>query len=90
MADLRVSADLSLPREAVTETFAILAKRGVGKTYTASVLVEAPAGLSRAEVAERSGYSPTSSHFSNSLSALRTLGLISGSGQLRASETFFQ
>lgn len=29
-----------LPTEAVTETFGILAKRGVGKTYTASILVE--------------------------------------------------
>jgi DNA-binding Lrp family transcriptional regulator len=37
---LRISEDLSLPAEAVTETFAILANRGVGKTYTASVLVE--------------------------------------------------
>ena len=32
--------NLSLPSEAVTQTFAILAKRGVGKTYTASVMVE--------------------------------------------------
>jgi uncharacterized protein len=40
MADLRLSNDFALPAEAVTETFAILAKRGVGKTYTASVLVE--------------------------------------------------
>ena len=31
---------LVLPVEAVTETFAILAKRGAGKTYTAAVLVE--------------------------------------------------
>ena len=30
----------SLPPEAVTQTFALLAKRGSGKTYTASVLVE--------------------------------------------------
>lgn len=30
----------TIPIEAVTETFAILAKRGVGKTYTAAVLVE--------------------------------------------------
>jgi hypothetical protein len=40
MANLRLSNDFTLPAEAVTETFAILAKRGVGKTYTASVLVE--------------------------------------------------
>jgi DNA helicase HerA-like ATPase len=37
---LKISKDLSLPDEAVTQTFAILAKRGVGKTYTASVMVE--------------------------------------------------
>lgn len=37
---LRVSESLSLPPEAVTQTFAILAKRGVGKTYTAAVMVE--------------------------------------------------
>lgn len=40
MAELRISPDLTLPQEAVTQTFAILAKRGVGKTYTASVLTE--------------------------------------------------
>lgn len=37
---LRISDDLALPLEAVTETFAVLAKRGAGKTHTASVLVE--------------------------------------------------
>lgn len=40
MSELKISNDLSLPLEAVTQTFAILAKRGVGKTYTASVMVE--------------------------------------------------
>lgn len=37
---LKISKNLELPDEAVTQTFAILAKRGVGKTYTASVMVE--------------------------------------------------
>ncbi len=37
---LRISREFSLPAEAVSETFAMLAKRGVGKTYTAAVLVE--------------------------------------------------
>lgn len=37
---LKISGNLDLPDEAVTQTFAILAKRGVGKTYTASVMVE--------------------------------------------------
>jgi uncharacterized protein len=35
---VRLSPDLTLPADAVTQTFTILAKRGVGKTYTALVL----------------------------------------------------
>jgi len=37
---LHVAPGLDLPREAVTQTFAILAKRGAGKTHTASVMAE--------------------------------------------------
>lgn len=37
---LKIAKNLELPDETVTQTFAILAKRGVGKTYTASVMVE--------------------------------------------------
>jgi hypothetical protein len=40
MNKLRLSPDLALPEDAVTQTFAILAKRGAGKTYTGLVLVE--------------------------------------------------
>ncbi len=40
LGGLRIADTLDLPREAVTQTFGILAKRGVGKTYTALVLVE--------------------------------------------------
>jgi hypothetical protein len=40
MSDLHLSPDMSLPADAVTQTFAILAKRGMGKTYTASVMAE--------------------------------------------------
>lgn len=40
MTKLRVSKDLSLPNEAVTQTFAYLGKRGSGKTYAAGVMVE--------------------------------------------------
>lgn len=42
MADrrLRISRDLALPLETVTESLAILAKKGAGKTYTASALIE--------------------------------------------------
>jgi hypothetical protein len=37
---LRVAPKLVLPVDAVTETFAVLGRRGSGKTYTAGVLVE--------------------------------------------------
>lgn len=37
---LHIAKGLSLPDEAVTQTFAILAMRGVGKTHTASVMAE--------------------------------------------------
>lgn len=37
---LNIAPKLSLSTEAVTQTFAILARRGAGKTYTASVMAE--------------------------------------------------
>jgi hypothetical protein len=37
---LRLGDGFSLPREAVSQTFGILAVRGAGKTYTAAVIVE--------------------------------------------------
>lgn len=40
LGELRIAPNLTLPPEAVTETFGILAKRGVGKTYAAAVMVE--------------------------------------------------
>jgi uncharacterized protein len=40
MSGLRIAEDLTLPLDAVTQTFAVLAKRGVGKTYLALVLAE--------------------------------------------------
>jgi len=40
MSKIALSSDLKLPYEAVTQTFAILAMRGVGKTHTASVFAE--------------------------------------------------
>ncbi len=40
MKQLKLSRELAFPLEIVTETIAILAKRGAGKSYTASVLVE--------------------------------------------------
>lgn len=38
--NLQISRSLSLPINAVTETFGILAKRGMGKTYLAGVMAE--------------------------------------------------
>jgi hypothetical protein len=37
---LQIAKDLELPLSVVVQTFAILARRGAGKTYTASVLAE--------------------------------------------------
>ena len=37
---LRIAPDLEIPDDAVTQAIAILARRGAGKTHTASVLVE--------------------------------------------------
>ena len=39
-ASLALAPGLVLPRDAVTHTFGVLAQKGVGKTHTASVLVE--------------------------------------------------
>lgn len=40
MGELKIGKGLSLPVDAVTETFAVLGRRGSGKTYTANVLCE--------------------------------------------------
>ena len=40
MNQLKIAKNFNLPYEAVTQTFGILAKRGGGKTYTASVMAE--------------------------------------------------
>ncbi len=37
---LRIAKNLSLPTEAITKTFALLAQRRKGKTYAASVMAE--------------------------------------------------
>jgi hypothetical protein len=39
MTKLNIADDFSLPRETVTQTFSILAKRGAGKTYTLDLLL---------------------------------------------------
>jgi len=38
--ELKISNKFSLPADSITQTFAILAKRRVGKTYTASIIAE--------------------------------------------------
>ncbi|HMI94645.1 MAG TPA: DUF1643 domain-containing protein [Polyangiales bacterium] len=48
-----------------------------------------PEALSKERVAERAGYEPNGGGFNNALSRLRTLELISGRGELRASEDLF-
>lgn len=40
MTGLRIATNFELPLDAITETFAILARRGAGKSYTASVIAE--------------------------------------------------
>jgi hypothetical protein len=46
-----------------------------------TALIRAPAGLTKAELAEAAGYSPTSSGFDNAVGALRSIELLSPAGQ---------
>lgn len=63
----------------------------VGKAERAilDVLIEAGIPLLKAEVASLAGYEVSGGGFNNALSRLRTLELISGSAELRASEELF-
>jgi hypothetical protein len=55
------------------------------------VLLEAyPGSLTKQETATVAGYEPTGGGFNNALGRLRTLELIEGRSELRASETFFE
>src|SRR5207248_2505373 len=55
------------------------------------VLIEAyPASLTKHETAAAAGYEPTGGGFNNALGRLRTLELIEGRSELRASGTFFE
>jgi hypothetical protein len=53
------------------------------------VLVEARSELTKDQIGEATGYSSTSGGFNNSLSRLRTLELIEGYGQIKASDSLF-
>jgi hypothetical protein len=48
-----------------------------------------PRAVSQQQVAELTGYEATSGSFRNSISKLRTLELISGKGELKASDDLF-
>lgn len=48
-----------------------------------------PAAISKAEVGNRTGYEPNGGSFNNALGRLRTLELIVGRGELRASDNLF-
>jgi hypothetical protein len=48
-----------------------------------------PAGLNKEEVAARAGYEANGGGFNNALGRLRTLELVQGRGELRASENLF-
>lgn len=66
-----------------------LGDSGAGRML--SVLADAyPKALSKAELGERASISHSSGTFGTYLSKLRTLELIEGKGELRASEEFFQ
>ena len=63
-------------------------KLGRSERAILAVLLDAwPGALTRDEIAERSGYSSTSSGFANALSKLRTLELIEGYAEICAEET---
>jgi hypothetical protein len=48
-----------------------------------------PAGLNKEEVAGRAGYEAGGGGFNNALGRLRTLELVEGRGELRASSNLF-
>ena len=63
---------------------------GKAERLILETLTEAyPAGLSKEEVAARSGYEANGGGFNNALGRLRTLELVHGRGELRASDDLF-
>jgi hypothetical protein len=57
--------------------------------YDAGNMPGGPFSVSKEYIAEHSGYSQTSSGFSNGLSTLRTLGLITGYKEMTAADSFY-
>lgn len=67
-----------------------MAQLGKAEKSILSALAEAyPAALTKEEVAERAGYEPKGGGFNNALGKLRSLELINGKGELRASDDLF-
>jgi hypothetical protein len=66
------------------------ARLGKAEGAILSALFDAhPRALSKVELGDRAGYSSGSGHFNNVLGKLRTLKLIDGYGEIRASAAFF-
>jgi hypothetical protein len=43
--EIKISDDLSLPADLVSQTIAFLAKRGMGKSFAADVMIEGMAAM---------------------------------------------
>ena len=89
MSDLRAAAFLRSRfvrlSDAALQTLDRAAERAVLKVLTDAY----PQALTAEEVAERAGYEAAGGGFRNALGKLRTLELITGRGELRASEELF-
>ena len=77
MKHLHLAPRFALPVDVAGEAIAILAKRGAGKTNTATVLVEELVDADvQVVIVDPVGASATSSAFANNLGRLRSLGLV--------------
>lgn len=91
---LKISEDLALPLDAVTQKFAFLGRTGSGKSYGATKLAEEMLEAKAQVIALdpvcvwwglRTGKLDVTY-----LGKLRTLELVSGSKELKASDEFFE
>jgi hypothetical protein len=98
---MKLAPHLTIPPDAVSRTIGILAQKGAGKTYTGMKLAELmldmlealadsyPNVMTKAELGEAAGVSHTSGTFGTYLAKLRSLELIHGSSELKASDELF-
>lgn len=90
---MQISKELALPLDVAGEAIAILAKRGAGKTNTATVLVEElvaawPNEVTKDELADRVAMTASGGTFQTYLGTLRRNGLVDVHGaHVRASDT---